>query len=59
MSPECYASLTGHSQGYVRRCFLPEGNRNDPDARIRFRISTEDLIDDIYDVRQDRKGESD
>ena len=50
MGAEDYAIITGHSEGYVRRCFPPDG-------QIRIRVLTEDLMDNIHDIRGIRKGE--
>ena len=51
MSPETYAKLIGHSEGYVRRHLLPERIRNEPNARLQIRISTCDILEDIHDIK--------
>ena len=47
MSPKEYAKLIGHSEAYVRKYCM-----RDPEARkVRIRVRTEDVLEDIWDVR--------
>lgn len=55
MTPEEYGRMTGRSANDIRNCFLPEGKRSDPDARLRIRIDTTDMIDGITDICDSEK----
>lgn len=47
MSPKEYARLIGHSEEYVKRYCV-----HDSDAvKVRIRVRTEDILEDIWDVR--------
>lgn len=45
LSPKTYGDLTGHSEDYVRKWCLPAEIRGKPDARIRVRVLTADIMD--------------
>ena len=47
MSPKEYARLMGHSEGYVRKFCV----RNPEAEKVLIRVRTEDILEDIWDVR--------
>lgn len=55
MTPEEYGRLTGRSEKDIRRCYLPTEKQNDPNARLRIRIDTMNMIDGITDIRDSEK----
>ena len=47
MSPKQYARLIGHSEEYVRKYCI-----ENPEAKkVKIRVRTEDVLEDIWDVR--------
>ena len=51
MSPKEYARLIGHSEGYVRRYCIRDSNA----PKVRIRVRTEDILEDIYDIKGIKK----
>ena len=47
MSPKEYAKLIGHSEDYVRKYCMG----NSDAQKVQIRVRTEDILEDIWDVR--------
>ena len=56
LSVKEYADLTGRSERSVREHCLHGDIQNDPEARIRIRIGTCDLMEEIHDVKGIKGG---
>lgn len=51
LTPEAYGRFTGRSAKDIRRCYLPESERENPNARLRLRVETNELMDNVTDIR--------